>query len=32
MLALAALFVSNYYIGYMAGIFTGLYFLYRLTC
>lgn len=32
MLALAAVFISNYYIGYMVGIFTGLYFLYRLLC
>lgn len=32
MLALAAAFVSNYYIGYMVGIFTGFYFLYRLLC
>lgn len=32
MMALTALFVSNYYIGYMVGIFTGLYFLYRLIC
>ncbi len=31
-LALATVFVSNYYIGYMVGIFSGLYFLYRLVC
>lgn len=30
MLMLAALFISNYYTGYMAGIFTALYFLFRL--
>lgn len=31
-LSLTALFLTNYYIGYMAGIFTGIYFLYRLFC
>ena len=31
-LSLTALFLCNYYIGYMAGIFTGLYFIYRLFC
>lgn len=31
-LSLTALFVCNYYTGYMAGIFTGLYFGYRLLC
>ncbi len=32
MLAIALLFISNYYIGYMAGIFTALYFLFRILC
>lgn len=32
LLALAALFYCNYYTGYMAGLFTGIYFLYRLFC
>ena len=32
MLALAALFICNYYTGYMVGIFTAVYFLYRLLC
>ena len=31
-LALTALFLTSYYIGYMVGIFTGIYFLYRLLC
>lgn len=31
-LCLAALFFCNYYIGYMIGIFTAMYFLYRLIC
>lgn len=31
-LSLAMLFISNYYIGYMVGIFTALYLLYRLLC
>lgn len=31
-LALTALFISNYYTGYMVGIFTALYMVYRLLC
>lgn len=31
-LCLAAMFLCNYYTGYMAGIFTGIYFLYRTVC
>lgn len=32
MLALAALFICNYYTGYMAGVFTGIYMVYRILC
>ncbi|MCI8307095.1 MAG: YfhO family protein [Lachnospiraceae bacterium] len=32
MLALAALFVCNYYTGYMVGIFTALYVIFRIIC
>ncbi len=32
MLALAALFISNYYTGYMVGVFTAIYFVYRVIC
>lgn len=31
-ICLTLLFISNYYTGYMVGIFTGLYFLIRLVC
>ncbi len=32
MLALAALFICNYYTGYMVGIFTAIYVVYRVLC
>lgn len=32
MLMLACLFICNYYTGYMAGIFTALYMVYRILC
>lgn len=32
MLALAALFICNYYTGYMVGIFTAVYMVYRILC
>lgn len=32
MLALAALFICNYYTGYMIGVFTAIYFIFRLVC
>lgn len=32
MLSLLALFLFNYYTGYMVGIFTAIYFLYRIIC
>lgn len=32
MLALAALFICNYYTGYMVGVFTAIYFVYRIIC
>lgn len=32
MVALAALFVCNYYTGYMVGIFTAIYMIYRVIC
>lgn len=31
-ISLAVLFICNYYTGYMVGIFTGIYFLFRLFC
>lgn len=32
MLALAAIFISNYYTGYMVGIFTAIYMVFRVLC
>lgn len=32
MLALAAIFISNYYTGYMVGVFTAIYMVYRVLC
>lgn len=32
MLALAALFICNYYTGYMVGVFTAIYTVYRILC
>ncbi|MDE6851757.1 MAG: YfhO family protein [Lachnospiraceae bacterium] len=32
MLALAALFICNYYTGYMVGVFTAVYLVYRVLC
>ncbi len=32
MLALAAIFISNYYTGYMVGILTAIYMVYRVLC
>ena len=32
MLTLAALFICNYYTGYMVGIFTAIYMIYRVLC
>ena len=32
MLALAAIFISNYYTGYMVGLFTAIYMVFRVLC
>jgi len=32
MLGLAALFICNYYTGYMVGVFTAIYWVYRILC
>ncbi len=32
MLVLAAIFICNYYTGYMVGVFTAIYFVYRVLC